>query len=340
MTNNVISRMTMSQTCSTTEGEAEIRKLVHEVAEVAGKFNLADFIGFCKNLDLQGFGKKFKDVHQRFDVMMERIIKEHEERRRRKEKEETASDGVKDLLDILLEISNDENAEMKLTRENIKAFILDIFVAGTDTSAITVEWALAELINHPNIFKRAREEINAVVGKNRLVEESDIPNLPYIQAIVKETLRLHPTGPLSLRQSTEDCRVGGYDIPANTQVFINIWAIGRDPEHWKDPLEFRPDRFMPSPDKSDWMPIDVRGQHFHYLPFGSGRRSCPGTTLAMHVVQTTIAAIVQCFDFKVGNGRENQVVDMTEGLGLTLPRAQPLVCLPIVHLHPFPLTSV
>lgn len=123
MTNNTISRMLMGQRCSSSEGEASIRSLVHEVAEITGKFNVGDFIWFCKNLDLQGFEKRCKDVHERFDRMMERIIKEHEEGRKKK-KEEGGNDGGKDLLDILLEISEDENAEMKLTRENIKAFTL------------------------------------------------------------------------------------------------------------------------------------------------------------------------------------------------------------------------
>ncbi|XXG56579.1 hypothetical protein AAC387_Pa03g3956 [Persea americana] len=336
MTNNTISRMLMGQRCSSSEGEASIRSLVHEVAEITGKFNVGDFIWFCKNLDLQGFEKRCKDVHERFDRMMERIIKEHEEGRKKK-KEEGGNDGGKDLLDILLEISEDENAEMKLTRENIKAFTLDIFVAGTDTSAITVEWALAELINHPTVLKKAREEIDAVVGNERLVEESDIPNLPYIQAIVKETLRLHPTGPMTIRKSTSDCKINGYDIPSDTHIFVNLWAIGRDPQHWKDPLEFRPERFMPS-DRSDWSQVDVRGQHFHFLPFGSGRRGCPGTSLAMQVVQTTVAAMVQGFELKINSkgGGGNACVDMTEGPGITLPRAKPLVCFPIARLNPFP----
>ncbi|KAF6158666.1 hypothetical protein GIB67_040180 [Kingdonia uniflora] len=332
--NNVISRMTMSRRCSDTDNEAnEVRELIHEIAELTGKFNLSDYISFCKNLDLQGFKKRLEDVHKRFDDMTEKIMKEHEDIRRKTKETGSGGDGVKDLLHILLDISEDVNAEMKLTRENIKAFILDIFVAGTDTSAITTEWAIAELINHPEIFKKAREEIDFAVGKTRLVAESDITNLPYLQAIVKETLRLHPTGPLILRESTEDCKIAGYNIPANTRLFVNVWAIGRDPKHWENPLEFRPERFVMNEDeKSGKSQIDVRGQHFHLLPFGSGRRGCPGTSLALQVVQTTLASMIQCFDWKVdGNGE----VDMTEGAGLTLPRAHPLVCIPVARLTPF-----
>ncbi|XP_058106528.1 cytochrome P450 93A3-like [Magnolia sinica] len=334
MSNNTVSRMMMSRICSDTEGEAEeVRKIVHEVAALAGTFNISDFIGLCRNFDLQGLKKRYKDVHGRFDAMMERIMKEHEEGRKMKMER---GDGVKDILDILVEISEDESAEMKLTKENIKAFILDIFVAGTDTTAITTEWAFAELINHPDIFKKLKVEIDSVVGKTRLVEESDVPNLPYLQAIVKETLRLHPTGPLIYRECSEDCKIGGYDVPANTQVIINVWAIGRDPEHWVDPLEFRPERFMPSEERDRSHHVDVRGQHFHFLPFGSGRRGCPGTTLALQVVQITLASMIQCFDWTVGISGESATVDMTEGPGMTLPRAHPLVCVPVARANPVP----
>ncbi|CBI29911.3 unnamed protein product, partial [Vitis vinifera] len=276
VTNNVISTMTMSLRCSDSENEAgEVKRLVQEVAELTGKFNLSDFIWFCKNLDLQGFGKRLKEVHERFDSMIEKIMREHEEAR--KKEMGGGGDAAKDVLDILLDISEDQSSEIKLTRENIKAFILDIFAAGTDTSAITTEWALAELINNPNIMEKARQEIDSVVGKNKLVEESDIANLPYLQAIVKETLRLHPTGPLIVRESSEDCTIGGYDIPAGTRLFVNVWAIGRDPNHWENPLEFQPER-------------------------------------------------------DGGNGTLN----MEEGPGLTLPRAHPLICVPVARLHLFP----
>ncbi|TQD88813.1 hypothetical protein C1H46_025631 [Malus baccata] len=255
VTNNVISRMIMGQSCSSNEKEAdEIRKQVKAIAELTGKFNLSDFIWFCKNLDLQGFGKQLKEVRDRFDVMMERIIKEHQEERKKKEVGEGGGDAVKDLLDILLDIAEDETSEFRLTRENIKAFIL----------------------------------------------------------------------------SSEFCTIGGYDIPAKTRLFVNVWAINRDPNHWEKPLEFEPERFV-TEEGSGKSQLDVRGQHFHLLPFGSGRRGCPGTSLAMQVVQTTLAAMVQCFEWKVEG-----TVDMEEAAGLTLPRAHPLVCVPVARFNPVP----
>ncbi|MED6224934.1 hypothetical protein PIB30_088977, partial [Stylosanthes scabra] len=238
--------------------------------------------------------------------------------------------ALKDLLDILLDIYADQSSEIRLTRENIKAFIMNMFGAGTETSAVTIEWALSELINHPKIMLKVREEIDTVIGKNRLVEESDIQNLPYLQSIVKETLRLHPTGPLIVRQSTEDCNVNGYHIPSKATVFVNVWAIGRDPSYWKEPLEFKPERFMNEEGESV---LDLKGQNFELLSFGAGRRSCPGAALALNVVPTTLAAMIQCFEWKVRvNGG---IVDMEERAGMTLPRAHPLLCIPVVRMCPF-----
>ncbi|XP_058071407.1 cytochrome P450 93A2-like [Magnolia sinica] len=333
MVGDVISRMSMRRRCSGTESKAdEIRTLVDDVSKLLMEFNVADYIGFCRNMDFLGLGTRLKVTHQRFDEIMEEIVREHEEK-----KEKGRDDYVKDLMDILLEISEDEGADMKLTREHIKAFIRDIFTAGTATTALGMEWTLAELINNPRVLKKAREEIDSVVGKHRLVQESDILNLPYMQAIVKETLRLHPTDPIIIRESIQDCKINGYDIPAKSGVFINIWAVGRDPNHWENPLEFHPERFI---DENGRTQIDLRGQHYHFLPFGSGRRGCPGTTLALQLIETTIAAMVQCFDLKIdGNGKEGGVVDMTEAPGLTLYRAQPLISLPVARLDPLPLVE-
>ncbi|XP_076899792.1 cytochrome P450 93A3-like [Bidens hawaiensis] len=328
VTNNLISKILLSERCSENTGKADdIRKLIFEITEVMGTFNLSDNIWLFKRLDLQGFGKRVKDIHRRFDALIERIIKEHEDARTKG----LGSEG-KDLLRILLDIAEEENTETDLTRENIKAFILNIFVAGTDNSAIITEWALSELINHPNVMKKAIEEIDNIVGKNRLLQESDIPNLPYLQAIVKETLRLHPPVPMIPRKSTDDRTVAGYHIQANTSIFINVWALGRDPNYWENPLEFRPERF-------EEKLMDVRGQHFELLPFGSGRRMCPGTSLGLNMVYATFGAMIQCFEWKTGKDGNLSNVDMEEGCGLNLPRANPLVCVPVARLHPIPLSA-
>ena len=209
-----------------------------------------------------------------------------------------------------------------------------MFGAGTESLAVAIEWALSELITNPKWMAKARQEIDQVVGKNRIVEESDIPNLPCIQAIVKETFRLHPGGAFISRESSEDCSINGYHIPANTMLLINGWAINRDPNYWENPLEFKPERFL-NEDGTSKKELDVRGQIFQLMPFGSGRRLCPGVNLALLVVPTMLAAMVQGFEWKVGKDGKG-CLDMEEGVGISLPRAKPLVCVPMARLNPFP----
>lgn len=220
-----------------------------------------------------------------------------------------------------------------IVHQTCRTYTQNIFGAGTETQAVTMEWALSELISHPNAMSKARQEVDQVVGNNRMVQESDIANLPYIKAVVKETLRLHPGGPFIARESSKDCEINGYHVPANTRLFINTWAINRDPNHWDNPREFSPERFLDE-DGNEKRDLDVRGHHFQLLPFGSGKRGCPGVNLALLVVPTTVAALIHCFDWKVGE-EDNGVVDMEEGFGLSLPKAKPLVCFPVARLNPF-----
>ncbi|XP_062227676.1 cytochrome P450 93A3-like [Phragmites australis] len=332
-TGDIISRMVMSRRFTGDDNDTEeMRSVVAETAELTGTFNLQDYIGVFKHWDVQGLGKRIDAVHRRFDAMMERILTARDAERRRREAGD-GGEGAKDVLDMLFDMHEDEAAEMRFTRDNIKAFMLDIFAAGTDTTTITLEWALSELINHPAVLRKAQAELDAVVGTDRLADESDIPRLPYLQAVAKETLRLHPTGPLVVRRSIEQCTVGGYDVPAGATVFVNVWAIGRDPACWgPDPLAFRPERFLEGENAG----MDVRGQHFHLLPFGSGRRICPGASLAMLVVQAALAAMVQCFEWRPVGGAP---VDMEEGPGLTLPRKHPLNCTVTPRLDPLPVAA-
>ena len=202
-----------------------------------------------------------------------------------------------------------------------------MFLSGTDTSSTTIEWALAELINNPHIMEKARHEIDSLTGKSRLIQESDLPNLPYLRAILKETLRLHPTIPTMVRESSERCNVSGFDIPAKTILYVNFWSMNRNPKLWENPLEFKPERFMSEGNK-----FDIRGQNFQFIPFGFGRRACPGVSFALQVVPTNLAAIIQCFELKVGG---NGTVNMEEKASTTLPRAHPLMCVPIPRFNFF-----
>nr|XP_011466601.1 PREDICTED: licodione synthase-like isoform X2 [Fragaria vesca subsp. vesca]XP_011466602.1 PREDICTED: licodione synthase-like isoform X2 [Fragaria vesca subsp. vesca]XP_011466603.1 PREDICTED: licodione synthase-like isoform X2 [Fragaria vesca subsp. vesca]XP_011466604.1 PREDICTED: licodione synthase-like isoform X2 [Fragaria vesca subsp. vesca] len=225
--------------------------------------------------------------------------------------------------------------KIKIMENHAQGKSQDLFTASTDTTAIAMEWALAELINHPAVLEKPREEIDRVVGNERIVEESDGSTLPYIQAIIKETFRLHPHVPMVTRISVEDYKVGEYVIPTNTILFVNNWAIGRDPKNWEKPLDFWPERFLEGGDQITGM--DVRGQLFQFLPFGSERRICPGINLTMKMVPSLVAAMIQCFDWKVIPSKKMNnndcVVEMDERPGLTTPRAHDLVCFPVACMH-------
>lgn len=175
-----------------------------------------------------------------------------------------------------------------------------------------MEWALANLLDHPNMLEKARVEIDTQIGPDRLVDESDLSRLPYIHNIILETLRLHPPAPLLIpHYSSDDCEIGGYGVSRGTMVLINAWAIHRDPDQWSDPTSFKPERFESGDDK--WNRL--------MLPFGSGRRACPGAQLAHKIMGFALASLIQCFEWKRIGEEE---VDMAEGAGLTMPKKKPL----------------
>ncbi|KAG2540584.1 hypothetical protein PVAP13_9NG574828 [Panicum virgatum] len=197
--------------------------------------------------------------------------------------------------------------------------IQDLIAGGTDTSAVTVEWAMSELLRNPGVLAKATGELDAVVGHGHLVTEQDIPKLPYLEAVVKETFRLHPVSPLLVpRLAREDASTGTYDVPAGTLVFVNAWAIGRDPALWgPTAAEFRPERFVRSS-------ADVKGQDLELLPFGSGRRMCPGYTLGLRMVQVTLANLLHAFAWRLPDGVAAEELSMEEKFGLSMPRKVPL----------------
>ncbi|KAK6938742.1 Cytochrome P450 [Dillenia turbinata] len=191
-----------------------------------------------------------------------------------------------------------------------------LILGGTDTTTVTLTWAVSLLLNNPQTLKKAQEELDNVVGRDRQVTQADIKNLVYIQAILKETLRLYPPAPLLIREATEDSTVRGYNIPTGTHLFINLYKIHRDPKAWPEPLEFRPERFL-----TTHKHIDIRGQHFELIPFGSGRRVCPGITFAIQVFQYTLATFLHGFNIKTPS---NEPVDMSESFAVTNLKTSPL----------------
>ena len=200
-----------------------------------------------------------------------------------------------------------------------------MILGGTDTTSVTLTWALSLLVNHPEVLKKVHAELDTHVGKERQVSGSDLKNLTYLDAIIKETLRLYPAAPLPVpRESITDCMVGGYHIPADTWLFVNLYKLHRDPQVWPEPLEFRPERFLTT--HKDY---DVRGQNFALMPFGAGRRICPGVAFALQAMQFTLANLLHGFEISTPSGEK---VDMTEGFGLTHLKASPLEVILIPRL--------
>lgn len=187
---------------------------------------------------------------------------------------------------------------------------------------------MSELLKNPQLIKKATEELDRVVGRERWVAEKDIPNLPFIEAIMKETMRKHPiTVMIPPHLSIEDCKVAGYDIPKGTLVFINTWSMGRDPKLWDSPDEFNPERFLGKA-------IDVKGQHFELLPFGSGRRMCPGYSLGLKMILSSLANMLHGFNWKLPEGMKAEDIDMDEAYGLTTTRKNQLLVVPEPRLSP------
>lgn len=195
----------------------------------------------------------------------------------------------------------------------------DLIVGGSDSLSTAVEWSLTELLRHPHVLEAAQLELEQVVGRDRLVQESDFTSLPYLNCIVKETLRLHPPTPLAIPHfSSEECTLSGYRIPANTTAYVNIYAIGRDPAAWESPNHFKPSRFKDSN-------VNVYGHDFHLLPFSSGRRGCPGIHFALPTYKLMLANLLHCFTWTPPPGLTSEDIDIHEAVGIVCSRLNPLL---------------
>ncbi|KAL6584082.1 Cytochrome P450 [Orobanche minor] len=312
------------------EKAEEFKGMVVELMMLSGVFNIGDFIPLIEGLDLQGVVAKMKKLHKRFDAFLSAILDEH------KINDSCGMKGHMDLLSMLISLKDidDDTKKGRLTETEIKALLLNMFVAGTDTTSSTVEWAIAELVRNPKILAQAQQELDSVVGKDRMVAESDLTQLTLLQAIIKETFRLHPSTPLSLpRIAQESCEVNGYFIPKGSTLLVNVWAIARDPNIWSDPLEFKPERFLAGGERPN---ADVRGNDFEVIPFGAGRRICAGMSLGIRMVQLLTATLIHAFDFDLANGQLAETLNMDEAYGLTLQRAEPLMVHPKPRFAPHP----
>ncbi|KAL4602573.1 hypothetical protein ACB092_10G062500 [Castanea dentata] len=318
---NVITNMMWG---GTVEGEersslgADFKEVVSEMTELLGKPNISDFFPGLARFDLQGIKKKMDGLAKRFDRIFDVMISQ-----RLEIDKEGGSKDSKDFLQFLLKLKDEGDSKTPMTMIHLKALLMDMAVGGTDTTSNTIEFAMAEIMNKPEVMRKTQQELEAVVGKDNIVEESHIHKLPYLHAVMKETLRLHPALPLLVPHCpSETCTVGGYTIPKGSRIFVNVWAIQRDPSIWENPLNFDPERFL----NSKW---DYSGNDFNYFPFGSGRRICAGTAMAERMVIYSLATLLHSFDWNLPQG-EN--LDITEKFGIVLKKKIPLVAVPTPRL--------
>ncbi|XP_030546080.1 cytochrome P450 76A1-like [Rhodamnia argentea] len=286
--------------------------------EWSGHVTVRDLFPWLRWLGPQGLRRKMdRDMGKAMRIASDFV------RERIEEKKIGGDHDRTDFLDVLLEFEGHGKDEpAKLSEKQINTFILEMFLAGAETSSSTIEWAMTELLRDPDSMVKAQAELSRVVGSNRKVQEADIDQLPYLQAVVKETLRLHPPIPLLVpRRAMGDTVFMGYDIPENTQVFVNAWAIGRDPDVWEDPMAFKPERFIGSK-------LDYKGQHYEFIPFGAGRRMCAGLPLAHRVLHLALSSLLHEFDWEFDGCTDAKTIDMRDRVGMTMRKYVPLLVVP------------
>ncbi|XP_051133521.1 salviol synthase-like [Andrographis paniculata] len=298
----------------------EFTNIANESAELGAAFTLADFypsIGLLQQIN--GVKGKLERLHKKADRILVKVIDEH----RSSTKDE--SKQHEDFLDDLLKF-NDSGNQIQVTDNNIKAVLLDVFTAGIETSSMTTNWIMVEMMRHPSVYKKAQDEVRLVFKDKGFVDESCFNELKYLKLVIKESLRIHPPIPILFpREGTKPCEIFGYKIPSKSRVLINVWALGRDPKYWKEPDSFIPERFFDNP-------VDFKVNNFEYLPFGAGRRICPGISFGLANVELALAMFLYHFDWALPDGMKPEDMDMTETSGVTLGRKEPLYVIPRVKI--------
>ncbi|XP_040993794.1 trans-cinnamate 4-monooxygenase [Juglans microcarpa x Juglans regia] len=279
----------------------KLRALNGERSRLAQSFeyNYGDFIPILRPF-LRGYLKICKEVKERrLQLFKDYFI---EERKKLSSTKATDNEGLKCAMDHIL----DAEKKGEINEDNVLYIVENINVAAIETTLWSIEWGLAELVNHPRVQKKLQQELDKVLGPGVQVTEPDIQNLPYLQAVVKEVLRLRMAIPLLVpHMNLNEAKLGGYDIPAESKILVNAWWLANNPAHWKKPEEFRPERFLEEESQ-----VEANGNDFRFLPFGVGRRSCPGIILALPILGITLGRMVQNFELLPPPGQSK--LDTTE----------------------------
>jgi hypothetical protein len=330
------------------EGRSKaFRDLINDSSHLLGGFNLEEYFPTLSGLGVlkRAVCAKAVSVRNRWADLLDKVIDD------RVSKDKSPLDYKHaDFIDILLSVQH----EYDLTREHMKALLTvstintlqitcvnlcrsyiiltnscpqDVFFGATDTSSNTLEFTLAELMRRPHLMEKLQDEVRSNVPPGQgTVSENDMNNMTYLRAVIKESLRLHPVAPLlAPHLAMADCSIDGYMVPAGTRVVVNAWAIGRDSTSWEDAEEFTPERFLEG--GSD-VHVNLKGNDFQLLPFGAGRRMCPGMNLGIANVELMLANLMYHFDWELQLGHERKDIDMTEVFGITIRRKEKLLLVP------------
>nr|XP_043614587.1 probable (S)-N-methylcoclaurine 3'-hydroxylase isozyme 2 [Erigeron canadensis] len=303
---NILGNASLSMDLVDYEGNgigSGIMDTVRRLVMIVAKPQLADMFPILSRWDLEGWYKQVMHIieHELGAIWVDSI--------QRKRNETNGSSSPKDFVDSLI--------AKGFTNRQINPLMEELFAAGTETTSLTIEWFIAELLKNQEAMQKARDEVMKQIHGNE-VNESDLVRLPYLEACFKETIRLHPAGPLLIpRKAMQTCNVMGYTIPKDSQVLVNVWAINRDPKIWDDPLRFKPERFIGSG-------LSYKGNDFGYLPFGSGRRMCPGETMASKVILLTVASLILNFDWLIPNNINPMEMNMDEEMDIAMYKKEPL----------------
>ncbi|KAJ9559896.1 hypothetical protein OSB04_005056 [Centaurea solstitialis] len=290
------------------------QEMVVEISEVMGATNVGDYLPVLRWFGVSKLEKRLICLQAKRDLFMKELVEELKEGLNKSLNEEKKKRN--NMIEMLLSLQKTEPE--CYTDEMIRSIMLVMLAGGTGTSISTMEWAMSLLLNNPNVLKKSQAEIDKYVGADRLIQESDMTNLPYLGCIIKETIRMFPPGPLLPHESAKDCKVGGYHIPSGTMLLVNVWGIQNDPTIWDNPETFRPERFEG---------LEGYRDGFKYMPFGFGRRSCPGEGMATRMVAMGLGSLIQCFEWE---RTSESKVDLSEGVGITIPKAISLeaICRP------------
>ncbi|CAI0413605.1 unnamed protein product [Linum tenue] len=299
---------------------AEYRQAIGEMTVLLGRPNVSDAFPLLTRFDLQGIQGQATKLAKRFDCIITSVIE-----RRLKDLEGKEGMVFKDLLQILLQVQGRADATGRLLSDSFlhfKGLVLDVASGGSDPATTLIEWAMTELLNDEKVMTKVVQELDQVVGPNNVVEEHHLKELNYLNAVVKETCRLHVG--IMARLASQPCTVAGYAVPKGATVFINTWAIHRDPEFWADPLQFKPERFLDG--GGDGPRLTFVGSSFQFLPFGSGERMCVGYNLAERLMNHVLASMLHSFEWKLPAGEEKP--DFSDKFGPFVKKEKPLVAIP------------